>query len=642
MKWRSCLLVGLILVGAGVLGIVASDDNALYLGGVRLEFLQNNDGGWDWPLNDGNPGSTSPVNTIGPIAMGLARAEWNDTDPAFRAALADTGGLLLKKTNNFSPSDGYLATALDSVFGGTTYRDFLTAKFYGPLAAGTYNRNGAGTLYTTASYVQSIRTARAGNNMAEWDLGMGAVAAVACGADPAAWVAGIKAELNEHNSSASKAGYYDVIGLAGAVYGLAVAGADFDPTTGDLAAASSLHDLADILAGYQITTGTGAGGFAWNANYVIPSDTNEQVQETAYAILALSAVDRSEYLSVIEAAAEWLIAFQLGTGGWGNYAGSGENNEVTGEAMWGIHGVYLADVWVGPGGSDSGFGFGFLPFASVQKGVETIEGFGGTVHVAAGTYPGSVTFSAGSTTLVSDSGAAATTIGGSVQINAANVRIGRMYEGFKLTGSITVGAGVDASMIHINWNDIYAVVTNGGAGWLDATFNYWGEDGPDTIGLVDVDPYLPVPSDVVLGYMSALGLTPHQAIEYAYFVLGGIGDSPEVEAGPVLGLLPGGAGGGAGGALDGYVVGSTVPLFLALTDPVTGEPVVDALVTYTVVCTLEDGTCEVVSFGVMLYDAAAGGYVFTLDTTGLVPGSYVVYLGTDDGQSVSYTIVLTE
>jgi hypothetical protein len=682
MKWRSCLWVGLVLVGVGVLGTAATDDETLYLGGVRLDLLQNTNGGWDWPLNDGNPGTGSALNTIGPIAMGLARAEWNGSDPAFRAALADTGGLLLTKTSNFSPSDGYLATALDSVFGGTTYRDFLTAKFYGPLAAGTYNRNGAGTLYSTASYVQLIRTNRAGSgNIAEWDIGMGAVAAVACGADPAAWVSGIKAELNEHNSNA----YYDVIGLAGAVYGLAVAGADFDPTTGALAAASNLHDLADILAGYQIRAGTGAGGFAWNANYVIPNDNDEAVQETAYAILALSAVDRSEYLSVIEDAAEWLIAFQLGTGGWGNYAGSGENNEVTAEAMWGVHGVYLADVWVGAGGSDSGFGFGFLPFASVQKGVETIEGFGGTVHVAAGTYPGSVTFSAGAMTLVSDSGAAATTIGGSLLLNSASVIIGRMGEGFTINGPITVGVGVDASTIHINWNDIYDVVSNGGGGWLDATYNFWGEDGPDTVGLVSVYPYLPVTTDTLIGYVDEYGYSVSDAIAFATLLVDGatiseaelilllgsefglsteeaaalIGDYGRAAVhraasrassleelmlnlvGYVASIPSGGAGGGAGGDLGSYVVGSVVPLFLVLADPFTGDPVVDAMVTYSVARTL-DGMCAIERFGVMPYDAAAGGYAFALDTTGLTPGSHVVYLGTDDGRSVSYTIVLTE
>ena len=43
-------------------------------GGDRLGSLQNNDGGWDWPLDDGNPNNASPLNTIGPIAMGLAKA----------------------------------------------------------------------------------------------------------------------------------------------------------------------------------------------------------------------------------------------------------------------------------------------------------------------------------------------------------------------------------------------------------------------------------------------------------------------------------------------------------------------------------------------------------------------------------------
>ena len=337
---------------------------------------------------------------------------------------------------------------------------------------------------------------------------MGTVGAVACGADPAAWVGGVKAELNEHNSDA----YYDVIGLAGALYGLAAAGQDFDPTTGDLSSASSVQDLANILAGYQIAT----GGFTWNANRLgVHSD--EAVQETAYAILALNAVDRAAYLGSIKAAADWLVSVQLATGGWLGYPyylPDDENNELTGEAMWGIHGVYLSDVWVAPGGSDSGFGFGFLPFATIQKAVETIEGANGTVHVAAGAYSGPVTFSAGSTTLLSDAGAGQTSIGGSFILSSPHVTIGRVGQGFAIHAPITVGVGVDASTIHINWNDIYDVVTNGGVGWLDATYNYWG-GGPNTVGLVNVNPYFPVPSDVILGYMETYGLTPDQAIDTA-------------------------------------------------------------------------------------------------------------------------------
>ena len=50
-----------------------------------------------------------------------------------------------------------------------------------------------------------------------------------------------------------------MIGLAGAVYGLAAGGEDYDPVAGEHAAASNLSDLAAILASYQID----GGGFAY-------------------------------------------------------------------------------------------------------------------------------------------------------------------------------------------------------------------------------------------------------------------------------------------------------------------------------------------------------------------------------------------
>jgi hypothetical protein len=289
-------------------------------------------------------------------------------------------------------------------------------------------------------------------------------------------------------------------------------------------------------------------------------------------------------------------------------------------------------------------------------------------------------------TLLSQNGAAHTSIGGSLLLNSANVILGRMREGFTVSGPITVGAGVDASTIHINWNDIYDVVTNGGGGWLDATYNFWGEDGPDTVGLVSVYPYLPVTTCTLIGYVDEYGYSVSDAIAFATLLVDGatiseaelilllgseFGLSTE-EAAALIGdygraavyratlrassleelmlnlvgyeasIPSGGAGGGAGGDLGGYVVGSTVPLFLVLADPFTGDPVLDALVTYTLTCELEGGVTQIARFGVMPYDAAAGGYAFTLDTTGLAPGSYVVYLGTGDGHSVSYAIVLTE
>ena len=45
-------------------------------------------------------------------------------------------------------------------------------------------------------------------------------------------------------------------------------------------------------------------------------------------------------LSAIQAAADYLESVQLDTGGWENYAGDVENNEITAEALWGIYAVY--------------------------------------------------------------------------------------------------------------------------------------------------------------------------------------------------------------------------------------------------------------------------------------------------------------
>jgi hypothetical protein len=123
-----------------------------------------------------------------------------------------------------------------------------------------------------------------------------------------------------------------VLGLAGALLGLSSAGVTFDPTGGDLASDDSLADLAVTLVGYQLST----GGFSWSSQALGEGESNETIQETAYSLLALNELDRSGYLTEIGQAGSYMIVVQLGTGGWENYAASGENNEITGEAMWGI------------------------------------------------------------------------------------------------------------------------------------------------------------------------------------------------------------------------------------------------------------------------------------------------------------------
>ena len=323
---KLCALSLVMLMVVAVSGIANAD--AYQDGGNRLVDLQNDDGGWDWPLDNGDSTTSSPMNTIGPITMGLAEAYAQTSDADMLAALQSAGSMLLTKTNTFSPTDGYMAVQLDSILGGTTYVDHIKTYFYDALATGTYQRSGDTTLYDTASYVGRIRTIRSGStaNLAAWDIGMGLYAANLVGADTSVWTTALKAEIDELDGNNN----YDVIGLAGAVMGLASINEDYNPTAGQHADAANLMDLADILAGYQISS----GGFAWNSNYVIADDYNEAIQETAYALLALNELDASAFAAEILAAGGYLEAAQLATGGWENYYGGGENNEVTGEALW--------------------------------------------------------------------------------------------------------------------------------------------------------------------------------------------------------------------------------------------------------------------------------------------------------------------
>jgi hypothetical protein len=164
--------------------------------------------------------------------------------------------------------------------------------------------------------------------MAAWDLGLGLYSAYVIGASTTEWTAGVKAEIDELDVDGAR----DVLGLAGAVFGLATVGEDHDPQAGHYEAASSLSDLAEILAEYQLET----GGFTW---WLLSREEyqDETVQETAYALMALNEVDGLGYLAEIYDALNHLQTVQLGTGGWKNYyIGSAEDNQITGEALWGI------------------------------------------------------------------------------------------------------------------------------------------------------------------------------------------------------------------------------------------------------------------------------------------------------------------
>jgi hypothetical protein len=295
-------------------------------GGDRLIDTQNNDGGWDWPLDNGDPMTGSAPNTAAPIAMGLLAAYEQTGDIIYLNAAIDAGVFVRDVSPPHATGNGIFMHALSQATGDSQYANDVKTEYYDALSGGTYVRGS--TSYDTASYAQHIRDVRAGDgNLAAWDLGLAAVGAHRLCADTNAWIVAIEAELNEFDSTA----YYDVLGLSGAIWAFSEIGHDFDPITGDLEAAGSTSDLAATLADYQLAT----GGFTWNSGWMDEGDDNETIQETAYAILALNEFERSEYLAAIQKAGDYIASTQLATGGWKNWAGGAENNEVTGEALWG-------------------------------------------------------------------------------------------------------------------------------------------------------------------------------------------------------------------------------------------------------------------------------------------------------------------
>lgn len=354
---------------------------------------------------------------------------------------------------------------------------------------------------------------------------------------PGAWISGVQSEIDELDGDLD----YDVIGLAGALFGLAFVNQDFDPTAGEHVAASNLDDLAAILAGYQINN----GGFSWNSNYLNPGEGNETIQETAYAILALNEVERALYLPNLRGAADYMMGVQLPSGGWEDYTGSGENNEVTAEAMWGISAAY-PELWVCVSG-DCGH-----PGASsntIQGAVDAIAS-GGNIYVGAGSYAESVLVDTSLNLLCAQAGIpVATRTAGSASETIIDVR-GKtegvivksddvLLDGCDILGDSSTYAGVL----------LYASTGAGNLSNMDVKNNFiHGMALPNPSSTAYVTSY------GVFGLGDAVGGVRNTLTELAIqgnkiYDLGGVVSGSDTSAGAGVWLYSLAGGGGGGGAL---------------------------------------------------------------------------------------------
>ncbi len=284
-----------------------------------------------------------------------------------------------------------------------------------------------------------------------------------------------------------------------------------------------------------------------------------------------------------------------------------------------------------------------------------------TIEVRHGTYDASTPIT-DPVNIVSETGSAShTTLTGNMSINGDGVLVGMPLQGFRVNGNVTVGAGKDAGTSWIHWCDLYGNVTNNGTGTFDAKYNYWGTqlaaviDGRIT-GSVDYNPFLPENADAsyldmmaIIGAGLATGWDP--AIEQLWLMVqlgqnvntfiqyqgvAGAGAFQATLQGGQINL--GGAAGGGGaveGALSGtYTAGQAINGTFTITDPVTGAPITDAAVTLSLMG--PDGSLAY--WGCATFDASSGQYTYSIDTSGLAPGTYSLIIQSDDGQSQTITV----
>jgi hypothetical protein len=338
------------------------------------------------------------ANTQGATAEGLLRLYKLTKDPALLNAAVANGqcqenncinGFTYPNngTHRFATHDPLFLIELSQLSGDPQYAQFVTDHFWTPLANGTYGDTGDN--FDASGYANYDLTRRASQGIPElaaWDLSKLVVAAHEAGQSTAeaAFMNGVLASLNAADATHNT---YDVIGLTGAIWASAVSGINLAPTSGTWAGAGTTANLATDLLTHQAP----GGGFVGTTSQAV-SDANADNQTTGYAMLALSALNRSAYIAQIQAAANYAASLQLGngeivefTGATGAEAGSVESHGEALEAF--ADTIAGVDRWVATsGGIDTGdCSIQSSPCQTIAYAISQ-AGPGNTIHIAGGNY----------------------------------------------------------------------------------------------------------------------------------------------------------------------------------------------------------------------------------------------------------------
>jgi hypothetical protein len=311
----------------------------LVLGAEHILDQQCQNGGFGWPHADC---SATFHNITGPILLGVL-GTWAFTQDGNELVGALNGGAFdltytypngEAKFATFTPFFmGYLALAADN----TTFSTHVSVKLFDELAAGTYGPDD----FDTAGWIVNIQVGRSGAsvNLRPWEFHTLIPAARILGqpGQDDLFEQALLDGLNTLDNTDPDTVYSDIVGLAGAVRGLAFAHRlSFPPIVSpldpDINGIGTLEDLAAHLASLQNPDGS----WDWHSNLTAPTIDDEDVQTTAYALLALLDVNvmtAADYQPATELARDWIVSMQLPDGGFLEYPGGPENTEVEGEAV---------------------------------------------------------------------------------------------------------------------------------------------------------------------------------------------------------------------------------------------------------------------------------------------------------------------
>lgn len=299
------------------------------------------DGGFGWPHADC---TTTYHNITPPIILGVMNAYAFTSDASHVAAAASAGNYSL--TNQYPNGEmrmgaqGPFFLAEAAVLTSNPSYSVFVEQFFDQLTAGTYgpdDRDTAGWIAEIVAYRQG-----AWINILPWEFMLLPIPAAVLGnpGQDVLFENAILASLNTLDNTDPATVYSDILGVAGAVRGLALRGLTVFPAIAsplhmDINGITTLENLAAVLAGYQ----NADGSWYWHSNLAVPAEGDKDAQTTAYAALALEAANllvSANYQQNILDAQMFLEGLQLAGGGFESYPGGGvasANTEVEGEVL---------------------------------------------------------------------------------------------------------------------------------------------------------------------------------------------------------------------------------------------------------------------------------------------------------------------